>query len=62
MYVPLLGKSLIGTVLSIVADNLGGHSIAGFIESFFLVISSAGFAQERSCVKTYNIFKFINTH
>lgn len=34
VYVPLLGKSLKGTVLSIVADNLGAHGIVGFIESF----------------------------
>ena len=34
MYVPLLGKSLKGTVLGIVADNLGAHGIARFIESF----------------------------
>lgn len=34
LYVPLLGKSLKGTVLSIVADNLGAHGVAGFLESF----------------------------
>ncbi|XP_051813199.1 uncharacterized protein LOC127536542 isoform X3 [Acanthochromis polyacanthus] len=34
VYVPLLGTSLKGTVHSVVADNLGAHSIAGFIESF----------------------------
>lgn len=34
VYVPLLGKSLRGTVQSVVADNLGVHSIAGFTESF----------------------------
>lgn len=34
VYVPLLGKCLKGTVHCVVADNLGAHSIAGFIESF----------------------------
>lgn len=34
VYVPLLGTSLKGTVQSVVADNLGAHSIAGFSESF----------------------------
>lgn len=34
VYVPLLGTSLKGTVHSVVADNLGAHSIAGFTESF----------------------------
>ncbi|XP_028298400.1 uncharacterized protein LOC114460675 [Gouania willdenowi] len=34
VYVPLLGTSLKGTVHSVVADNLGAHSISGFIECF----------------------------
>lgn len=34
VYVPLLGESVKGTVLSVVADNLGAHSAAGFLESF----------------------------
>lgn len=34
VYVPLLGKSLRGTVQCVLADNLGAHSIAGFTESF----------------------------
>lgn len=34
VYVPLLGKSPKGTILSFVADNLGVHGIAGFIENF----------------------------
>lgn len=34
VYVPLLATSLKGTVHSVVADNLGAHSIAGFTESF----------------------------
>lgn len=29
-----LGKTLKGTVQCVVADNLGAHSIAGFVESF----------------------------
>ena len=29
VYVPLLGKSVRGTVQSVIADNLGAHSIAG---------------------------------
>lgn len=34
VHIPLLGKSLKGTLHSIVADNLGAHSIAGFVENF----------------------------
>lgn len=34
VYVPLLGESVKGTVLSVVADNLGAHSVAGFMQSF----------------------------
>lgn len=34
VYIPLLGKSLKGTVQTVVADNLGAHSLAGFQESF----------------------------
>lgn len=33
-YVSLLGESLQGTVFSVVADNLGAHSVAGFLQSF----------------------------
>lgn len=34
VFIPLLGTFLKGTVQSVVADNLGDHGIAGFIESF----------------------------
>ncbi|XP_063047290.1 uncharacterized protein LOC134441029 isoform X1 [Engraulis encrasicolus] len=34
VYVPLLGKCLKGTVHCVVADNLGAHGIAGFVENF----------------------------
>lgn len=34
VYVPLLGESVKGTVVSVVADNLGAHSVAGFMQSF----------------------------
>lgn len=34
VYVSKLGKTLKGTVQCIVADNLGAHSIAGFVENF----------------------------
>lgn len=34
IYVHLLGKSLRGTVHSVVADNMGAHNIAGLTESF----------------------------
>lgn len=34
VYVPLLGESVEGTVFSVVADILGAHSVAGFLESF----------------------------
>ena len=30
----MLGKAIKGTVVSVVADNLGAHSVAGFVESF----------------------------
>lgn len=29
-----LGRTLKGTVQCVVADNLGAHSIAGFVENF----------------------------
>lgn len=32
--VPVLGKGVTGIVLSIVTDNLGAHSMEGFVESF----------------------------
>lgn len=34
MFVPLLGTCVKGTVLVVLADNLGAHGIAGFNESF----------------------------
>lgn len=34
LYVPCLGKTIKGTVFSLIADNLGAHSVAGFVESF----------------------------
>ena len=34
LFVPGLGKVLKGTVVCVVADNLGAHSVAGFVESF----------------------------
>lgn len=34
IFVSKLGKTLKGTVQCVVADNLGAHSIAGFVESF----------------------------
>lgn len=34
VYVPFLGKSLKGTVHSVITDNFVAHGIAGFIESF----------------------------
>lgn len=34
LYIPSLGKRVKGTVYSVVADNLGAHSIGGFVESF----------------------------
>ncbi|XP_030596339.1 uncharacterized protein LOC115787699 [Archocentrus centrarchus] len=34
VFVPLLGTSFKGTVQCIVSDNLGAHTIAGFVESF----------------------------
>ena len=35
LYIPSLGMRVKGTVYCIVADNLGAHSIGGFVESFF---------------------------
>ena len=34
LYVPALGRRVKGTVFSVVADNLGTHSMGGFVESF----------------------------
>ncbi|XP_026099560.1 uncharacterized protein LOC113070477 [Carassius auratus] len=34
IFVPSLGKVVKGTVFAVAADNLGAHSIGGFIESF----------------------------
>lgn len=34
LFVPGLGKVVKGTVMCVVADNLGAHSVAGFVESF----------------------------
>lgn len=34
LYVPALGGKVKGTVFSIVADNLGAHSVGGFVENF----------------------------
>ena len=34
VYAPLLGESLKGTVFSVIADNLGAHSVAGFLQNF----------------------------
>lgn len=33
-FVPALGKAIKETVVSVVADILGTHSVAGFVESF----------------------------
>ncbi|KAK2857880.1 hypothetical protein Q7C36_005799 [Tachysurus vachellii] len=34
IFIPSLGKVMKGTVVSVVADNLGAHSVGGFIENF----------------------------
>lgn len=34
LFVPGLGKVIKGTVVSVVANNLGAHSVAGFVENF----------------------------
>ncbi|KAK6479283.1 hypothetical protein HHUSO_G19991 [Huso huso] len=34
LFIPVLGKSIKGTVFGVAADNLGAHSIGGFVESF----------------------------
>ena len=34
LFIPLLGKTIKGTVVSVVADNLGAHTLAGFLECF----------------------------
>lgn len=34
LFIPALGKKIKGTIVSVVADNLGAHSIGGFVESF----------------------------
>lgn len=34
LFIPLFGKKIKGTIVSVVADNLGAHSLGGFLESF----------------------------
>ncbi|XP_026777285.1 uncharacterized protein LOC113531030 [Pangasianodon hypophthalmus] len=34
IFIPSLGKVMKGTVVSVVADNLGAHSVGGFVENF----------------------------
>lgn len=34
IFIPSLGKIMKGTVVSVVADNLGAHSLGGFVENF----------------------------
>lgn len=34
VFIPLFGKKIKGTIVSVVADNLGAHSLGGFLESF----------------------------
>lgn len=34
IFVPCLGQIVKGTVFSLIADNLGAHSVGGFVESF----------------------------
>lgn len=34
VYIESLGTSIKGTISCIVADNLGAHSVGGFVESF----------------------------
>lgn len=34
IFAPCLGKTIKGTVFSVIADNLGAHSVRGFVESF----------------------------
>lgn len=34
LYIPSLGIPVKGTVFCVVADNLGAHSLGGFVESF----------------------------
>lgn len=34
LYIPSLGRQVKGSVFSVIVDNLGAHSIGGFVESF----------------------------
>lgn len=34
IFIPSLGKNVKGSVICVIADNLGAHSLAGFVESF----------------------------
>lgn len=34
LFIPVFARKIKGTVVSIIADNLGAHSICGFVESF----------------------------
>lgn len=55
IFVPSLGKVVKGTVLAVVADNLGAHSIAGFVES----LSASHFCRfcigERSQIQEHEV-------
>lgn len=53
LFVPALGKKIKGTIFSVVADNLGSHSIGGFVECFsashvcrFCLAHTADFQQQ----------------
>lgn len=59
-YVPLLGESVKGTVLSVVADNLGAHSTAEFWR-VFLWNTIADFAQERAVIFSYILLHLVNS-
>ncbi|RXN38661.1 sterile alpha motif domain-containing 3-like protein [Labeo rohita] len=62
VYLEKLGKTVRGTVLFVAADNLGAHSLAGFLESFsverfcrFCMAGSVDAQQQEVCSGFYQL-------
>ncbi|RXN31607.1 sterile alpha motif domain-containing 3-like protein [Labeo rohita] len=62
VYLEKLGKTVRGTVLFVAADNLGAHSLAGFLESFsverfcrFCMAGSGDAQQQEVCSGFYQL-------
>lgn len=55
IFVPLLGESVQGTVFSVVADNLGAHSVAGFLQSFSVEYYCRFCTGNRTDIQLYSV-------